>query len=115
MELNGARSNPRLQVQLSRLSAIHERLLATAAAGPLEPRPAPPRPSPVLETITLVLARAGQPMRAGQIHAATKQLAGEPLLWTSVKAALAAGASGQRPRFQRVGHGIYQLTGSAAR
>ena len=69
----------------------------------------------MLETITLVLARAGQPMRACQIHAAAKQLAGEPLLWTSVKAALAAGASGQRPRFQRVGHGIYQLTGSAAR
>ena len=75
----------------------------------------PPKPSPVLETITLVLARAGQPMRVCQIHAAAKQLAGEPLLWTSVKAALAAGASGQRPRFPRIGHGIYQLAGSAAR
>jgi hypothetical protein len=70
----------------------------------------------VLETITLVLARAGhQPMRAREIHAAAEHLAGAPLLWTSVKAALAAGASGQTPRFQRVGHGIYELAGSAAR
>jgi len=106
-----ARSNPQLRVELARLSLIHEQLLASAAARPRAPRPAPPRPSPVLETITLVLARAGQPIRACQIHAAAKQLAGEPLLWTSVKAALAAGTSGQRPRFQRVGHGVYQLAG----
>ena len=108
MELNGARSNPRLQLELSRLGPIHERLLATAAARPLEPRAAPPRPSPVLETVTLVLARAGQPMRAREIHAEAEKLAGESLLWTSVKAALAAGASGGRPRFRRMRHGLYQ-------
>jgi hypothetical protein len=64
--------------------------------------------SPVLETVTLVLELAEEPMRAREIHAAAEQLAGEPLLWKSVKAALFAGATGKRPHFQRVGHGVYQ-------
>ena len=62
----------------------------------------------MLETITLVLARAGQPMRTREVHAEAEQLAGEALLATSVKAALAAGTLGRRPRFQRVRHGVYQ-------
>ena len=115
MELNGARSNPRAGVELVRLGALHDELLRRASVEPREPRPAPAKVSPVLETVIRVLERAGKPIQAREIHAAAEQLAGEPLLWTSVKAALAAGASGQRPRFQRVGHGIYQLTGSAAR
>ncbi len=117
MELNGARSNPFTSGKdlLAQLTELHRRLLDRAATSPREPRQAPSKVSPVLETVTLVLQRAGQPMRVHEIHAAAKQLAGAPLLWTSVKAALAAGASGQRPRFQRVGHGIYQLAGSAAR
>ena len=108
MELNGARSNPRLQLELSRLRSIHERLLATGAARPLKPRPSPPRPSPVLETITLVLAQAGRPMPAREIHAEAERFASKSLLRTSVKAALAVGASGERPRFRRVRHGLYQ-------
>ncbi len=109
MELNGARSNPQPQVGLSRLGAIHERLLAEASAQPLQPRPAPPKSSPALEGVTNVLERAGRPMRAREIHIAAQELAGQTLLWTSVKAALAAGASGGSPRFQRVRHGVYQL------
>lgn len=87
---------------------IHERLLAAVSARPLEPRLAPSRRSPVLETVTLVLQGAGQPMRARDIHAAAEQVAGESLMWMSVKAALSAGTSGQRPRFQRVRYGVYQ-------
>ena len=34
MELNGARSNPRLQVELARLGELHHRLLREAAANP---------------------------------------------------------------------------------
>ncbi len=48
-------------------------------------------------------------MRAREIHTRAEKLSGELLLWTSVKAALAAGASGQRPRFRRVRHGVYEL------
>ena len=65
--------------------------------------------SPVLETVTLVLELAGEPMRAREIHEAACELAGEPLLWESVKAALSADVAGENPRFQRVRHGVYQL------
>ena len=108
MEDNGARSNPRPQLKLARLALIHERLLTTAEARPREPRHAPPRASPVLEIVTRVLEHAGQPMRAREIHAAAEQLAGEALLWTSVKAALAAGTASRTPRFLRIRHGTYQ-------
>ena len=65
--------------------------------------------SPVLETVTLVLELAGEPMRAREIHAAAEQLAGEPLRWSSVKWALAAYASDSKPRFERVRHGHYRI------
>jgi hypothetical protein len=108
-ELNGTRSNPQPRIELARLGSLHRRLLQEAAANPQQPRPAPPRASPVLETIVLVLELARQPMRAREIHAAAEKLAGETLRWTSVKAALAAEVLRQRPRFQRTGHGVYQL------
>jgi len=59
--------------------------------------------------VTLVLERAGEPMRAREIHAAAEQLAGEPLRWTSVKAALAAYADSYEPRFERVRRGYYRI------
>ena len=108
MELNGARSNPRAGVELFRVGALHDELLCRASIDPREPRPAPTKVSPVLETVTLVLERAGKPMRAREIHAAAEDLVGESLLGTSVKAALAAGVSGPRPRFRRVRHGVYK-------
>ena len=76
MELNGARSNPRAGVELVRLGALHDELLRRASADPREPRPAPAKVSPVLETVTLVLELAGEPMRAREIHAAASELAG---------------------------------------
>jgi hypothetical protein len=63
----------------------------------------------VLETVTLVLELAGEPMRAREIHEAACDLAGEPLLWESVKAALAANVTGEHPRFRRMSRGVYQL------
>jgi len=56
-----------------------------------------------------VLELAGQPMRAREIHEAAYELVGEPLLWTSVKAALSADVASEHPRFRRVRHGVYQL------
>ncbi len=63
----------------------------------------------MLETVTLVLERAGKPMRVREIHAAAEQLAGEPLLWKSVKAALAVNAQGFEQRFERVRRGYYRV------
>src|SRR5450759_2230478 len=64
LELNGARSNPQAGVELSRLGELHDELLRRASVDPREPRPVPAKVSPVLETVTLVLERAGEPMRA---------------------------------------------------
>ncbi len=113
LELNGARSNPRAGVELSRLSALHDELLRKALVNPREPRPVPAKSSPVLETVTMVLELAGKPMRAREIHAAACELVGEALLWTSVKGALAGCASGPERRFRRVRHGVYEITGAA--
>ena len=110
MELNGARSNPPVQVELARLADLHGDLLRTAATHPRLPRAAlPARVSLVLDTITLVLERAERPMRACEIHAAAEELAGQPLLWTSVKGTLAAYACGADARFRRIRRGVYEL------
>lgn len=69
----------------------------------------------MLETVTLVLERAEGPMRACEIHGAACELAGEPLRWTSVKAALAAYADGYEPRFERVRRGYYQIRAHGVR
>ena len=111
MELNGARSNPRLQVQLARLERLHARLLRKAAASPRQPRSAPATPSPVLATVTCVLELAGNPMQTREIHAAAEQLGGKPLLRTSVKGTLAAYGSGRNPRFRRLRRGVYEIAG----
>src|SRR5438094_8604260 len=92
MEDNGARSNPQGKVELARLADLCCRLRVQAAQEPRRPRAAPPRVSPVLETVALVLERADRPMRAKEIHLVAETLAGMPLRWPSVKAALPAGA-----------------------
>jgi hypothetical protein len=111
MELNGAFSNPFASDKplLTRVCELHRRLLDVAAEHPRQARFALPKASPVLETVTLVLELAGLPMRARDVHAAAEQLTGGTLLWSSVKAALAAGASADRPRFRRVSHGVYEV------
>jgi hypothetical protein len=48
-------------------------------------------------------------MRVRETHAAAEYLAGETLLWTSVKAALAARAEGKEARFERVRRGSYRI------
>ncbi|MGD0272900.1 MAG: hypothetical protein ABSB96_04125 [Gaiellaceae bacterium] len=63
----------------------------------------------MLETVIRVLEQAGGPMQVREIHAAAEQLAGEPLLWKSVKAALAVNAEGEEARFNRVRRGYYRI------
>ena len=90
-------------------SGKSDELLRKALADPREPRPVPAKVSPVLETVTMVLERAGEPMRVCEIHAAAEQLAGKPLLWKSVKAALAVNAEGEEASFVRVRRGCYRI------
>jgi hypothetical protein len=63
----------------------------------------------VLETVIRVLEQAGDTMQVREIHAAAEQLAGESLLWKSVKAALAVNAEGEEARFERVRRGYYRI------
>ena len=108
MEDNGARSNPQARVELARLAAAHRRLLDEAATA----RPVAKRVSArtqVLPWVTRVLQAADRPLRACDVHAAATELAGEPLNWSSVKAALASRSTGTHPRFRRVGYGTYEL------
>ena len=107
MELNGARSNPRLQLELPRLSVLHEELLRKAAATSLVPRSVPLGRPAVLTTVTQVLEEEDRPMRIREIQQATEQLIGHKLRGTSVKAALAAGAALDPPRFRRIRCGTY--------
>jgi len=63
----------------------------------------------VLETVIRVLEQAADAMQVREIHAAAEQLAGKPLLWKSVKAALAVNAEGEEARFERVRRGFYRI------
>src|SRR5581483_2428495 len=87
MDLSGAFSNLFLTDKnlLIRLNELQRQLLDKASESPRKPRPAPPKPSPVLETVTLVLEREGRPMRVSAIHAAATELLGRPLRWSSVR------------------------------
>jgi hypothetical protein len=116
MELNGALSNPfsKHKSLLNRKIELHEKLLKKTERTPRQPRRFPPRPSPVLETVARVLTLAREPMRAREIHEAAETLAGQPLHRSSVKASLAAGASAQPPRFERLSRGMYRLASDTA-
>jgi hypothetical protein len=62
--------------------------------------------------IVRVLADRQEPMQAKEVHAAVEALLGEPVSWSSVKAALAANVGGRSPRFVRVVRGRYRLRGT---
>src|SRR5579859_2819563 len=72
MELNGACSNPRVQVEFPRLAALHARLRALALRSPRKPSSPPVRIGAVLATVTSVLELAEHSMRACDIHAAAE-------------------------------------------
>ena len=91
------------------MAELRVRLVAKAAVNPILPRSAPPRLSPVLETVTRVLEQANRPLRACEIHAAAERFLGGPLLWSSVKGTLAGYSGGDVPRFRRISRGVYEL------
>jgi hypothetical protein len=113
MELNGALSNHVTDYKLSKLGAICTRLLRKAAVNPLELRPAPVEQPSVVGFVLLALEQSERPMRATEIFEAACKLADERLVWSTVKSALSAGSKGERPRFRRIGWGVYEAAGLA--
>jgi len=112
MELNGALSNPRAALQVSRLFGRWAGLVERAAIHPRVPRPAPVGVPRVTAVVMSVLSTAPGPMGVHDVHVAAEFLAGVPIRHKSVKAALAAGTCGVEPRFERARRGVYRLTGA---
>ena len=109
MELNGACSNPRLQLELSRLGGLHQGLLARRLETPRQARPLGRRQGFVRDVIIRVLAAANEPMRPREVHAAVELLADAPIARSTVKNCLGANAIGSAPRFERLARGRYLL------
>jgi site-specific DNA recombinase len=107
----GGLSNQKIQGALGRLSEK----LARLRRGNSAPRPAVPqrlrarRPGWVLTAVVQVLADRGEPMRAKDIHTAVEASLGEPVSWSSIRSALASGASDSSRRLVRVARGRYVL------
>jgi len=108
MELSGALLNPRLQVELPRLSRLRERLAQREAAR----RPTRPalrrRQGSVLDAVTTALERAGRPLRVRDVHAATEEVLGGPIPFSSVNEALSTHVKGDGALFRRVRYGVYE-------
>jgi len=66
----------------------------------------------VVTALLAVLAQADGPMRYIEIHQAVEAMLGFPVCRSSTKQLLSAEAGHRKPRFERVGRGIYQILGS---
>jgi len=105
MEENGARLNR------SRLEGAY--LLAGSLAARPEPETQPqsqirPRAGAIQAAVFRVLAAAGRPLRAREIHAAAEELAGTALSWNTVKDCLHKNAGRPDTPVDRVSHGLYR-------
>jgi hypothetical protein len=113
MELNGALSNPRVQLELPKLRSLRASLLRQAVHSPRPPTVVRRTRTPVLETVTRALTAATRPMRAREVHRAAEELLGQPVEWSSVRSALAACVNESKPRFRRLRRGLYEIRPTA--
>src|SRR5438046_1078483 len=108
MELNGALSNHRLQVEVPPLSAL--RASANAQEWPAR-APRPPlgtRQGAVLKAVTEVLRLANRPMRARDVCDAVEAALGTRVPASSVQEALSTHARKGDLRFRRIAFGVYE-------
>jgi hypothetical protein len=103
MELNGALLNRPLPKE-----ALLAQGLAAASAPVRAVREVPRRAGAVKDSVIQVLAHAGRPMRAREIHAAAEALAGAPLSWNTVKDYLHKQARCSEGPVRRVCYGVYE-------
>ena len=72
------------------------------------PSQIPRRAGAVQEAVIQVLANAGRPLQAREIHAAAEEMVGTPLSWNTVKDCLHKNARRPYSAVERVGHGRYR-------
>ena len=106
MELNGALSNPQVPLELGTLLERKAGLLGGHRHALHGARIAP-RTASVASVVDKVVSGAANPMRAKDVHRACEDELGRRVSWSTVKSCLSDHSRGARPRFQRVGHGLY--------
>ena len=69
--------------------------------------PVKARQGAVSDAVATVLALAGRPMRAREVHRSCEELLGRPVRWGTVKNALLSSSAAQRGVIQKVAYGMY--------
>jgi hypothetical protein len=107
-ELAGALSNLELG-GFRRLDRLRGRLAAAAPAvwTPAMPIDGRTQRGWVLRAVTRVLEDAASPMRMCEIRTKVEAMLGTPVSKCSVMNCLASNSLSERPRFERVGRGLY--------
>jgi hypothetical protein len=80
-----------------------------SSSGPEAPRPLRLGNGVVERSVIRAFLEADGPMGVGEAHATVERLLGHPVSRDSVCSCLSIGARGERPRFERVGRGRYQI------
>jgi hypothetical protein len=110
MGLLGCYSNPEIQGRLRQLSDRLDRLASSSVAlRPATRRDQRLRGGLVPKAIERVLADAGRPMRAREIHTEVEELLGRSVPISSVKNWLAKSALAEASSLVRLGLGRYML------
>ena len=115
MELNGALSNPRLQVELPPLASLHAQVGLRGWPTKMPRRALGFRQGTVPEAVTEVLRIANGPMRARDVRAAVEAALGTPIPASSVNEALSTHAREADLRFRRVAYGVYEYRSTSHR
>ena len=105
MELNGALSNPRVVLEIQRTAELRQNLLGRSTARPV-PDAVTARPGAVSDVVVTVLALAGRPMRACEVHRACEELTGGVVRWGTVKNVLSSSAA-RHGMIRRLSYGTY--------
>ena len=108
VELNGALSNPRVELEIQDTMKLASGLVARSALREAS-TPVKPRQGATYQAVFDVLSEAQSAMRAKEIHLACQLRLGQPVVWGTVKQCLSVNSQGSTSKYLRVGHGRYIL------
>ena len=105
VEVNGACSNPRVQLELLRLGELWIDLLEARPRA--KPKQVVPRAGEVAIAVFAVLSEAQSAMRAKEIHLACEIRLGRSIRSGTVRDCLSEHSKGPKSKYLRVGRGRY--------